>query len=198
MNPAMILTGSRLITGPLFAFLFIKAMSNGIENLSIPLLIAAVVAALLLELSDAFDGMVARARKEVTALGKIFDPICDAISRQTMFLAFVLTGIIPWWIFLVFLNRDSLVYLLRIMVAKDGTVMAASWAGKFKAITQAVATFVILLLVYLESQGIISPAPKMTWGFWVMLVPVFFTIQSGYEYFKNNWSVIAKMATPEK
>lgn len=197
MNPAMILTGSRLFTGPLFAFLFLKAMANGIEDLNVPYLIAAVVAALLLELSDAFDGMVARGRNEVTALGKIFDPVCDAISRQTMFLAFVLTGIIPWWIFLVFLNRDSLVYLLRIMVAKEGTVMAASSAGKFKAITQAIATFVILLLVYLQAQDIIAPAPKMTWGFWVMLVPVFFTIQSGYQYFKNNWSVIVKMATPE-
>ncbi len=197
MNPAMILTGSRLITGPLFYLFFLRAVPSG-ESINMGWLIAALIAATLLELSDAFDGMVARARNEVTALGKIFDPICDALSRQTMFLAFVMTGLIPVWIFFIFLYRDGLIYLFRIMMANEGTVMAAKWSGKFKAITQAVATFLIIGLMFLQAKGVQIPV----WGglhlaFWIMITPAFFAIQSGLDYVLPNWQVIVKAATPE-
>ncbi len=201
MNPAMILTGSRLVPGPLFAAFFLKAVTGefSVQTPSIPWLIAALIAALLLELSDAFDGMVARARNEVTALGKIFDPVCGAISRQTIFLSFLLVGIIPIWMFLIFLYRDSLIYLLRIMMAKDGTVMAAKWAGKFKAITQAIATFVILGLLFFSANGVQLPTyAGQHLGFWVMIIPSIFTIQSFFDYVIPNWHVITKAATPER
>lgn len=197
----MILTGSRLITGPLFAGFFLKAVSGefSVTSPSMPWLVAALVAAILLELSDAFDGMVARARNEVTALGKIFDPVCDAISRQTIFLSFLLADIIPIWMFLIFLYRDSLIYLLRIMMAKEGTVMAAKWAGKFKAITQAVGTFVVLGLLFISANGVELAKPLgMHIGFWVMIIPAFFTIQSFFDYVIPNWAVIVKAARPEE
>lgn len=201
MNPAMILTGSRLFTGPLFAAFFLKAVTGefSVSNPSITWLVWSLVAVILLELSDAFDGMVARGRNEVTALGKIFDPVCDAISRQTIFLSFLLAGIIPMWVFLIFLYRDSLIYLLRIMMAKEGTVMAAKWAGKFKAITQAIGTFVVLGLLFMSANGVELARPMgMHIGFWVMLVPAFFTIQSFFDYVIPNWSVIVKAAQPEE
>lgn len=197
MNPAMILTGSRLLTGPLFAFCFLRINDGGYSDIS--WLNAALVFAVLLELSDAFDGMVARARGEVTALGKIFDPICDAISRQTMFLAFMLSGIIPLWLFLVFLYRDSLVYLLRIMVAKEGTVLAADAWGKYKAIAQAVATFIILGEEYFAWHG--SPIPFIggySVGFWAIAFSGFLAVMSAWGYFSRNWWVIVKMSKPDK
>ncbi len=201
MNPAMILTGSRLITGPIFAYFFLKATTGTFspEHPDTVVLICALVAVILLELSDAFDGMVARARNEVTDLGKIFDPVCDAISRQTIFLSFLIVGIIPMWMFLIFLYRDSLVYLLRIMMAKEGTVMAAKWAGKFKAITQAVGTFVVIGLIFIEANGTVLPKPMgMHLGFWVMIVPTIFTIQSFFDYVVPNWQVIVRAATPKQ
>ena len=193
MNVAMVLTGSRLFTGALFAYLFVNAVgSDGLVS-SFAFLNAALITAIALELSDAFDGMVARARNQVSDLGKIFDPICDAISRQTIFLAFLLVGAIPIWAFMVFLYRDSLIYLLRIMAAKDGFVMAASPSGKIKAITQAVATFLILILYYLQYFGVSVPKIlSFPLSYWIIAIPVFFTISSGVEYYKNNWNVILK------
>jgi CDP-diacylglycerol--glycerol-3-phosphate 3-phosphatidyltransferase len=192
MNIAMILTGSRLITGALFAYFFINAFRDGTLT-SIALLNAAVITAIILELSDAFDGVAARARNQVTDLGKIFDPVCDAISRQTIFLSFLLVGAIPLWAFLIFLYRDSLVYLLRIMAAKDGTVLAASMSGKIKAITQAIATFLILIIFYLQHFNISVPD---FFGFppsyLIITVPAIFALTSGIEYYKNNWAVIIK------
>ena len=192
MNIAMILTGSRLFTGALFAFFFLNAIGKTGEVLSLSFLNAALITAILLELSDAFDGFAARARNQVTDLGKIFDPICDAISRQTIFLSFLLAGAIPVWAFLVFLYRDALIYLLRIMAAKDGTVLAASTFGKFKAITQAVATFLILIIYYLQYFGIKIPFFFFPFSYYVIAVPAFFALYSGIEYYRLNWKVILK------
>lgn len=196
MNIAMILTGSRLVTGALFAYFFINAVNSG-EILTVSnftFLNAALITAIILELSDAFDGFAARARNQVTDLGKIFDPVCDAISRQTIFLSFLLVGAIPLWAFLVFLYRDSLIYLLRIMAAKDGTVLAASASGKIKAITQAIATFSILLLYYLQYFNVINNPEFLSFplSYWIIAVPAIFALLSGIEYYKNNWSVILK------
>jgi CDP-diacylglycerol--glycerol-3-phosphate 3-phosphatidyltransferase len=192
MNIAMILTGSRLITGAFFAYFFINAISGGAVS-NFAFLNAALITAIILELSDALDGIVARAQNKVTDLGKIFDPICDAISRQTIFLSFLLVGAIPLWAFLVFLYRDSLIYLLRIMAAKDGTVLAASMSGKIKAITQAVATFSILLLFYLQYFGVKIPELlSFPLSYWIISVPAISALSSGVEYYKNSWGVILK------
>jgi CDP-diacylglycerol--glycerol-3-phosphate 3-phosphatidyltransferase len=189
----MILTASRLFTGALFDFLFINAVDeNGFVS-SFAFLNAALITVILLELSDAFDGFAARARNQVTDLGKIFDPICDAISRQTIFLSFLLVKAIPLWAFLVFLYRDSLIYLLRIMAAKDGTVLAASASGKFKAITQAVATFLILGVYYCQYFGVgIPKILSFPLSYYIIAVPAFLALSSAVEYYKNNWNVILK------
>jgi len=51
------------------------------------------------ELTDYFDGMVARARKEVSDFGKLADPFCDVLYRISLFLVFLLpaggVGIAP-------------------------------------------------------------------------------------------------------
>ncbi|MDR0304934.1 MAG: CDP-alcohol phosphatidyltransferase family protein [Chitinispirillales bacterium] len=192
MNIAMILTGSRLFTGALFAFFFINAIGKTGEVLSFAFLNAALITAILLELSDAFDGVAARTRNQVTNFGKIFDPICDAISRQTIFLSFLLVGAIPVWAFLAFLYRDSLIYLLRIMAAKDGTILAANSFGKFKAITQAAATFLIIIIYYLQYFGIKIPVLFFPVSYYIIAVAVFFALYSGIQYYRMNWKVILK------
>ena len=195
MNIAIALTGSRLFTGILFAYFFVNAVSADGGVLNFAFLNIAFISVVILELSDAFDGIVARARNQVTDFGKIFDPICDAISRQTIFLSFLLVGAIPLWAFLVFLYRDSLIYLLRIMSAKDGVVLAASASGKVKAISQAVATFLILILYYLQYFGVEIPELLcFPLSYWIIAVPTIFALTSGIDYYRNNWKVIVKNA----
>jgi CDP-diacylglycerol--glycerol-3-phosphate 3-phosphatidyltransferase len=193
MNIAMILTGSRLLTGALFAFFFLNAIGENNSVSCFAFFNAATITVILLELSDAFDGFAARARNQVTDLGKIFDPICDAISRQTIFLSFLLVGAIPLWAFLVFLYRDSLIYLLRIMAAKDGTVLAAGMLGKIKAITQAIATFLILIVYYLEYFNLeVLKILSYPLSYWIIAIPAVFALLSGIQYYKSNWNVILK------
>ena len=199
-NPALILTASRLLFAPIFAYFFLAGVRGHLAEPILPLLAAAMGIVVLIELSDAFDGFVARARNEVTALGKIFDPICDSLSRLTIFLCFVLVGIMPLWLFLIFMYRDGILNLIRIMNAADGTVLAAKKSGKLKAIIQAAGTFLVLL-------ALLSPA--LNWGipqiiagrhigFWIMLIPAAITVISMFDYLIPSMPVLRKMATPQR
>lgn len=201
MNPANIITSSRLILALFFSFFFVKAAHNNLYSADKMYLLLAIGCAILLELSDAVDGIIARMKNEVSSFGKIFDPVCDSISRQTIFCTFMYTGIIPLWMFLIFLYRDALQSFLRIMCAIDGTVMAAKLSGKLKAIFQAVGTFLVLLVVLLHTytSGLVpQKLLGMHPGFWIMVFPALFTILSMFDYLIPNWHVVKKMMEPEK
>jgi CDP-diacylglycerol---glycerol-3-phosphate 3-phosphatidyltransferase len=192
MNIAMFFTGSRLFLAPLFAYFFIA----GFRQQSPILLWIAVGCVVLLELSDMFDGMIARARKEVTDFGKLFDPVADSVSRQTVFLSFLVAGIIPLWMCLVFLYRDAFIQLLRMICASTGIVLAARKSGKFKAVIQAIATFAVLtaVLANMHFPGLLPPSfTGKNVGFWAVFVAAMITVLSFFDYIIPNWPSIAKM-----
>lgn len=198
---AISVTGSRLISAPLFSFFFVKATDQSIYTANRLYLLFAIIFVILIELSDALDGAIARSRGEVTKFGKIFDPICDSVSRQTVFCTFMYMRIIPLWMFLIFLYRDAILSLIRIFCAVDGTVLAAKIAGKLKAILQGISIFIILFIVLFHSYDI-AWIPETVWGmhlgFWVMLLPTFFTVLSMFDYLIPSWPILKRMMIPEK
>ncbi|MBD3321435.1 MAG: hypothetical protein GF350_10115 [Chitinivibrionales bacterium] len=197
VNPASILTLSRLVSAPVFAVAFIR----GFRDTSTLWLWLALGFASLIELSDLFDGIVARARKEVTNFGKLVDPMSDSLSRQTVFISFLVCGIIPWWMFLVFLYRDSIMSTMRIMIAYSGTVQAAKISGKIKAVVQATGSYLVIG-VCLSHAHDIAVIPRTLWGkhpgFWIMLVPAVVTILSAFDYLVPSWPVIRSTMRNEK
>lgn len=200
MNPAILLTSSRLILALFFTFFFTKAVQGNLYEANLVFLLLAISFALLIELSDAFDGFIARRNNQVTKFGKVFDPMCDSVSRQTIFCSFMLVGIIPIWIFLIFLYRDAILSLMRIIRAIDGSVMAAKKSGKLKAIIQAIGIFLVLLVVLshsLQSQLIPKLLGDRHPGFWIMLVPTLITITSMFDYLIPNWPIIKKIMVPD-
>jgi CDP-diacylglycerol---glycerol-3-phosphate 3-phosphatidyltransferase len=197
-NPAIALTLSRIMIAPVFAYFFIHSFHAGSPALWLWVSIGLVC---LIELTDAFDGYVARSRNLVSDFGKLLDPMADSLSRQTVFLSFMVCAahIIPLWVFLIFLYRDAFLSILRIMCAYNGTVLAARQAGKLKAVVQAVGAFIVLFLCLGISYKI-PWIPTVVWGrhpgFWVMLVPAIVTVLSVYDYVAANWSVVKQMAEP--
>ena len=146
MNVATLITLVRILVAPVFAYFFITGFQHG-RTPSWIWICAGL--ALLIEITDMLDGRIARARKEVTNFGKIFDPVADSLSRQTIFISFMVAGIIPWWLYIIFFYRDSFMQLLRIVCASGGLVLAARQSGKAKAVLQGASTFVVLALVAL-------------------------------------------------
>jgi len=201
MNLATVLTTSRIAIAPIFAAVFVRGYRS--DSSSVSWIYICFGLAVLIELSDMFDGMAARARKEVTDFGKIYDPIADSVSRQTVFISFMCAGIIPLWMYLVFFYRDAFMQLLRIVCASGGYVLAARVSGKIKAVLQGIAAFCMLAVILaqrIEASWMPAPKPEWLWdlwghdpGYWVMLVVAAYTLLSVIDYVIPNRALIAKM-----
>jgi len=198
MNLATAVTASRLAIAPVFAYAFIRGYPSAGDLTWIYVCLGLAV---LIELSDLFDGMIARARGEVTDFGKIFDPVADSVSRQTVFISFMVAGIIPWWMYLIFFYRDAFMQLLRIVCASNGLVLAARWSGKLKAVLQGVATFAVLVIVWGQRMGF-EWMPERAWGqhpgYWVVLVTAIYTLFSVIDYIVPNRELIGRMVRAKK
>jgi len=137
MNAANFATALRIILAPIFFIVFTTAAPDGTMGL-IPSIII-IVLFIIIEISDFFDGALARKYGTVSDFGKLFDPFADSFARLTYFLSFVAAGIMPAWIFLLVLYRDVGVAFIRLLTMKKGIAMSAQLSGKIKAWVYAVA-----------------------------------------------------------
>lgn len=122
---------------------------------------------IMLSLSDALDGYIARKRKEVTSIGKIIDPISDKLLIGAALIFLIGKGIDAWMV-LVILLREVLITVIRLIALARGVVIAASKIGKLKTISQIVG----ILMIILNIPG----------GWYVMLFAVIITLVSGINY----------------
>jgi CDP-diacylglycerol--glycerol-3-phosphate 3-phosphatidyltransferase len=95
--------------------------------------------------TDRIDGDIARKRGLVTEFGKLADPIADKALVGAALIGLSVLGDLPWWITVVMLVREVGVTALRFWVIRHG-VIPASRGGKVKALLQAVATGLFVLL----------------------------------------------------
>lgn len=80
----------------------------------------AMVLTLIVFLSDAFDGMVARARGEADAAGAVFDIAGDRIVENVYWVMFAHIGLISVWFPFLMLARSFLVDGLRALALGEG------------------------------------------------------------------------------
>lgn len=102
---------------------------------------------IVMEITDLLDGKIARKTGSVTDFGKFYDPFADSFSRLTYFLAFLVTGFLPAWVFLLVLYRDVTVSFVRLLAMRKSIVMSARPSGKIKAVIYAMACGAVLALV---------------------------------------------------
>ena len=112
-----------------------------------------VVPALLFALAsftDFLDGKIARKYHLVTDFGKFIDPLADKfmVFGACIVILTVDLAIAPVfvWVAAIVMLRELAITSLRLVVAgKSGTVIAASFFGKLKTVTQIAAVLLILL-----------------------------------------------------
>ena len=156
-----------------------------------PYILLAIVA--LCELTDIFDGFFARKRNQVTSLGKVLDPMADSFFRLSVFFTFTQGDLqLPLLIVLVFFWRDSLVNTLRSLCALQGIPLAARISGKIKAVVQALATVLILILMIPYTNGCLTleDFQKMSWM--AASLAAAYTLYSGCEYLWVHRQLIKK------
>jgi len=91
--------------------------------------------------TDWLDGFLARRWGQVTALGRIIDPLADKVVISGV-LVLALTyeetsALVPPWIVLLVIAREFLVSGLRAFMEGQGHAFAAGWSGKSKFLVQA-------------------------------------------------------------
>jgi len=144
----------------------------------------------LLSLTDKLDGHLARSRGEVTTFGKFLDPIADKLVVVVSLCYLLEVGDVSSWVLLVVVAREFLVSGLRMVVASEGEVIAASNLGKCKTAVTMVAISGLLLSRSLPlgtPQGLLLPLSQ-----WLLLAAVLLTAWSGLDYFLKSWKYIAR------
>lgn len=192
MNLANYLTFFRLFISPCFMLIYIEYQALGIPYWILPYLLFVLLAAS--ELSDAFDGYVARRLNQVSDLGKILDPMADSLSHVAVFLAFTMPPIkLPLIVVFIFIYRDSVITTLRTICALRGFALAARLSGKIKAILQAVVSFVILIAMAFHAEGHLSLEALQSLSFWSVLGVAIYALFSAAEYLYANRVYVRKI-----
>lgn len=191
MSIALMLTLSRILLGPLFVVLYLYYERMGFTLLSLPYVLLCLT--LLSEVSDVFDGLLARRYNKVTDLGKLLDPMADSIFRLSVFLAFT-QGVIqlPLLLVCIFFYRDIVISTLRALCGLRGFALAARLSGKIKAVIQAVIIFFILVMLIPYSLGYLELDLLQKLSVYAVSIGVIYTLYSGCEYILANRSYIQK------
>lgn len=194
MSLANYLTIIRLLISPIFLLLYVEYQAFDISYQWLPYILLILFG--ISELSDAFDGYIARKYNQVTDLGKILDPMADSIYRTSVFLTFTLEPIkLPMVIIFVFLYRDSVISTLRTICALKGFALAARKSGKIKAVIQAIAAFLVIMLMIPHSLGYLPLQDLRVMSAWIVGTAAGYAFFSGLDYIYANRSYIKLLLT---
>ena len=150
-------------------------------------------------LTDMLDGKIARKHNLITNLGKFLDPLADKMLTTAAFLG-IMCRIgnmdVMCWALMLILTREFMVTSVRLLAAKDGVVVAASFAGKLKTVMQFVAIVFELaalefstwesgLLAGLKLPHLVFEIPLIV-GYALLWISVVLTATSGAQYVWAN------------
>jgi len=147
MNIANKLTLFRVCLIPVFVlFLLVPIIPGKLEFLGVNInLWIAEFIFVIASLTDLFDGMLARKYNLITDFGKFMDPLADKLLVCSAIICFIGMEILPSWMVLIIISREFIISGFRLIASNNGIVIAASWWGKYKTISQMI--MIILLIV---------------------------------------------------
>ncbi len=153
--------------------------------------LSGIVAVLLFgvaSITDWLDGYIARRQNLVSMTGKFLDPLADKLLVMTALVMLIPLGRLPAWIVIIIIAREISVTGLRAMAANEGMVIAAGGGGKLKTAFQM--TGLLGLIVHYTYEisyfGLFTIEVNFhLLGFWLLVISVFFSLWSGWVYFRN-------------
>ena len=177
MNTPNKLTVARMILVP-FLVLFMLTGWGCEANRYISLAIFVVAS-----VTDWFDGKLARKYNLVTNFGKFMDPLADKLLVCSAMICFIELDKLPAWIVIIIIGREFIISGFRLVAADNDIVIAASYWGKFKTVSQ---MFMLILLIA-DLGGAFNMIAQVL--IWVSLV---LTIVSLIDYIAKNVQVLTQ------
>lgn len=143
MNLPNKLTMLRMLLVPVFVLLLL--LENGTVQ---SLRLAALAVFCIASFTDFLDGYLARRDHLVTDFGKFMDPLADKLLVCSALICMVGLRQLPAWYVIIIIGREFIISGFRLVASDNGIVIAASWWGKFKTVSQMIT--VILLILNLD------------------------------------------------
>ncbi|HBG13486.1 MAG TPA: CDP-diacylglycerol--glycerol-3-phosphate 3-phosphatidyltransferase, partial [Clostridium sp.] len=97
--------------------------------------------------TDLLDGKIARKYGLVTNFGKFMDPLADKLLVCAGLICFTALGQLSAWIVIVIISREFIISGFRLVASDNGVVIAASYWGKFKTVSQMILSVLLILSV---------------------------------------------------
>jgi len=131
--------------------------------------------------TDALDGHIARKNNLVTDFGKFMDPIADKLLVCSALICLVAQQKLAAWMVIIIIGREFIISGFRLVASDKGTVIAASYWGKFKTVFQMI-MIVMLLYDFGTVWNILSQI--------VVWIALLLTVISLVDYLRKNWGVM--------
>ena len=177
MNLPNKLSVLRIIMVPFFVF-FMLTDAGGAANKWIALVIFCVAS-----LTDMLDGKIARARGLVTNFGKFMDPLADKLLVCSAMICLIPLGKLTAWFVIVIIAREFIISGFRLVASDNGIVIAASYWGKFKTVSQ---MFMVIVMI-MDLGGVFDVI-----GTVLMWAALILTIVSLIDYIAKNVEVLTQ------
>ena len=172
MNTPNKLTIARVIMIPFFvAFLMYDITGAADKWIALVIFVAA-------SLTDTLDGYLARKYNLVTNFGKFMDPLADKAL-----ICFTSMGKLAAWITIVIIAREFIISGFRLVAADNGIVIAASYWGKFKTVSQ----MILIILMIMDIQNTIFQTLITVF----IVIAVALTVISLIDYIVKNKKVLS-------
>ena len=177
MNTPNKLTIARVIMIPFFvAFLMYDITGSADKWIALGIFVVA-------SLTDTLDGYLARKHNLVTNFGKFMDPLADKLLVCSALICFTSTGQPAAWITIIIIAREFIISGFRLIAADNGIVIAASYWGKFKTVSQ----MIMIILMIMDIQNTIFQGVLTLF----VVLAVALTIISLVDYIVKNKSVLS-------
>ena len=176
MNLPNKLTILRVILIPFFVFFLISPFFDGYGNY------IALAIFIIASLTDMADGKIARKYNLVTNFGKFMDPLADKLLVCSAMICLVDLKLIPVWVVLIIIAREFIISGFRLVASDNGIVIAASYWGKFKTVSQ----MIMIILLLIDLGGVFDILEQIF--IWLSLA---LTVISLITYIWQNRSVLS-------
>ena len=142
----------------------------------------ALVIFVIASLTDMLDGYLARKNHQITNFGKFMDPLADKLLVCSALVCFVDQNRLASWIVIIIIAREFIISGFRLLASDNGIVIAASYWGKAKTISQ----MIMIILLILDWGGIFNILETIF--VWLALI---LTIVSLIDYIIKNRKVLS-------